>query len=166
MCGRVVKVIKVVAEKNCGHPRVVRTNTLDHSDLVVNVGNDQIGLVVVVHASIRKENSPARVTASGIYGIPGRLSHRLANTEQVSFAISEPCRLFSDTAAARVVAGYLRNAVDCREARQIVLLEYHTARPQLRDGRLDVVNLPCQLSVIARRDAGRFEQGEPAVPHW
>jgi hypothetical protein len=33
----------------------------------------------------------------------------------------------------------------------------------LRDGRLNVVNLPSQLSVIARRDAGRFEQGEPAV---
>src|SRR6185437_14783541 len=69
MRGRVVKVIKVVAEKNCRHPRVVRTNTLDHSDLVVNVGDDQTGLVVVVHAFIRKENSPARVTASGIYGI-------------------------------------------------------------------------------------------------
>lgn len=82
MCGRVVKVIKVVAEKNCGHPRVVRTNTLDHSDLLVNVGDDQTGLVVVVHAFIRKENSPARVTASGIYGISGGLSHRLANTEQ------------------------------------------------------------------------------------
>ena len=58
---------------------------------------------------------------------------------------------------------YLRNAVNSLEARQIVLLEYDTACPQLRDGRVDVVNLPCQLSVIARRDAGRFKQREPAV---
>jgi hypothetical protein len=114
---------------------VVRTNTVDHSDLVVNVGVDQTGLVVVVHAFIRKENSPARVTASGIYGISGRLSHRLANTEQVSFAISEPRGLFSDTAATRIIARYLRNAVNSLEARQIVLLEYDTACPQLRDGR-------------------------------
>src|SRR6185312_12053500 len=76
MRGRVVKVIKVVAEKNCRHPRVVRTNTLDHSDLVVNVGNDQTGLVVVVHAFIRKENSPAKLLRPVFMG--SRAAYRIA----------------------------------------------------------------------------------------
>jgi hypothetical protein len=45
------------------------------------------------------------------------LSYRLADAEQVSLAIFEPRSLFTDTAATRIVAGYLRNAVDCLEAR-------------------------------------------------
>jgi len=75
----------------------------------------------------------------------------------VSFAVSEPRGRFADTAATWVIAGYLGDAVHSFEATQIVLLEYHAARSQLHDCRLNVVDLPSQLmSMVARRRASRF----------
>ena len=59
-------------------------------------------------------------------------AHRLADAEQVPFAVAEPRAPLADTLG-RVVAFDVGDAVDGAEARDVDLLEYHAAPSELRD---------------------------------
>src|SRR6266704_1509458 len=87
---------------------------------------------------------------------------RLADREQVAFAVFEPGGSFADTALTRIVASDLRDPVDRGQAGQVIAREDHAAGLELRDGRVDVADLPGHLGVRARGSAVGLEQRELA----
>src|SRR5438034_4392245 len=89
---------------------------------------------------------------------------RLADREQIAFAVPEPGRPLTDAALARVVAVDLRDPLAGGQSRQVVLLQDDTVGPELRNGRVEVVDLPCHLGMRPRSRAGRLEQRELACP--
>src|SRR4051812_45487530 len=70
---------------------------------------------------------------------------RLPDSEHVAFAVAEPDRPLAETLAG-VVARHRGDSIG-GAAGHVHLLEHHATRPQLRDRRLDVVDLPAHLSV-------------------
>src|SRR6266511_4305708 len=90
------------------------------------------------------------------------LQDRLADREQVALAVSEPSGSLAD-ALARIVVVDLREPVDRPHPWQVVLLEHHASGPEVRYGRLDVVDLPGHLGVRLGWSAVRLEQRELAT---
>src|SRR5206468_368706 len=88
---------------------------------------------------------------------------RLADPEQIALTVLEPRGTLADAALARVVAGDLGHPVLGRQAGHVELLEHHTSVPEVRDGGVDVVDLPGHLGVHPRGGARRLEQRELAA---
>src|SRR5262245_59420010 len=87
-------------------------------------------------------------------------AQRLTDADKVPLAVLEPSGQFTDSALARVVPGDFSDTAYSLEPRKVVLLEYHTARSQFFDRRLEVRDLPSHLCVVAGGSAAGDEQGE------
>src|SRR2546425_12349889 len=75
---------------------------------------------------------------------------RLTDREQVALAVLEPSGALAH-ALAGIVVGDFRESVDRGQTRLVVLLEHHASGLELRDHRLDVVDLPDHLGMRAGR---------------
>jgi hypothetical protein len=87
---------------------------------------------------------------------------RLADTEQVALAVSEPSPALAHTLTGVVPLDF-GDAVHGLEAGQAVFLEHHATPPERHYGGLDVSYLPSHLGVTARRGSRGLEQGEVAA---
>ena len=93
-----------------------------------------------------------------------RLTDGLPDPDQVALAVAKPGAALAAGALARVVALDLGDAVAGDEAGDVVVLEHDAAGAQLREGRLEVLDLEGHLRVLTRRAPGREEDGEVAGP--
>src|SRR5258708_5299680 len=73
-----------------------------------------------------------------------------ADAQYIALAVSEPGGSLSDTAATRVVAFHLRNAINGLKSGQVIFVENHSTPSQFRDHCLEVIDLPRHLSVGSR----------------
>ena len=124
------------------------------------------------HAAPRQPEHERRIQASRTSRSPsrrpasrrsGKITGPADRPDQVALAVAEPRGALPDPALARVVALHPGDAVDRPQARDVDHLEHHPARAELAHRGIDVGHLPAHLGALARRRAGRFEQGERAA---
>src|SRR5262245_58235353 len=95
----------------------------------------------------------------GIASRNERSSQRLADAEQIAFAVAEPGASLSSTFG-RIVPVDVGDAVDRLHAGQVEFLELDTPRLEVGDRDFDVVDRPPHLRRFARSLARRLEDDE------
>jgi hypothetical protein len=95
-----------------------------------------------------QESSSTTVTRRG--SGTRRSTNRLAESDEVSFTVAEPCGALTACPARRIVPVDRRDAVRGAKSRCVVLLEHHTAGAQFTHRVCQVVNLECDLRVGSR----------------
>jgi hypothetical protein len=89
-------------------------------------GLEQIRL----HELTRAQHCPGN--ARHLLSLVIRSAHRLTDSEQIPFAVTEPCRPFTDAASGGVVADNICDPIDGFETWQVDVFEHDTPMTQLR----------------------------------
>src|SRR3954452_5117056 len=116
-------------------------------------------LITDPYITVSSLDAPRPTLTQGRDG-EGSAPDRLADAEQVALAVAKPGGTLPGAALAGVIALDLRDAVGRGQPRNVVLLEDDAAVPELAHRRLDVVDLPPHLRVLARRCARRLKDRE------